>query len=189
MLNQGVTRFGFVLALFVLVAVAGPARAGVLYYTFSFSGDGITGSGTLTTAGTPDPDAPLPDAYDILSIAGEVDGEPITGLVGGVGPAQISFDGYFLYDNDFYPAGEASPAGAYFDIDGLLFDTALDDYNLFFEGANYWDWADGGSGVVVSFAAVDPPPPVPEPPSAWLFASMLAALMCAGRVRAGLSRA
>jgi len=187
--NQALARSALALAILAMVAVAGPVRAGVLYFTFSFTGDDISGSGTLITSNTPDPAAPLPDAYDILSVDGQVNGLPITGLIGGVGAAEYSADGYFIYDNDFYPQGAASPAAAFFDDDGLLFDTASNDYNLFFDGSNYWDWADQGSGVAVSFSAVDPPPPaVPEPPSAWLFGSMLAGLMGVSWRRAARSR-
>jgi hypothetical protein len=155
-------------------AASGTARAGEMYWDFSFSGPGVSGSGELVTSGTPDPTALAPDAYDILSIDGSVDGLPIIGLLGGTGAAEYSPDGYFIYDNDFYPQGSASSAGAYFDLDGLLFRTADDDYNLYFDDGQYLDWADNGSGVVVSFSAVDPPPPaIPEPSSLLLLASMM----------------
>jgi hypothetical protein len=177
MLKQLLARSALALAM-VIAAASGPAWAGVLYYTFSFSGGGFSGSGTLTTSSTPDPSAPLAGAYDILSISGEVNGSPITGIDGGVGPVETSSDGYFYYDNDFYPAGSASASGGFFDDDGLLLDTAGTNYNLFYDGTEYWYWADqGATTAVVSFNAVDPPPPaVPEPPSAWLFAGMLATL-------------
>jgi hypothetical protein len=167
----------------VALGLAGPAAAGPLYYTFDFSGDGVVGSGTLITSGTTDPVAPLSGADDILSISGTVDGEAITGLLGTAGPVEYSPDGYFLYDNDFYAAGSASAAGGYFDDDGLLFTlSGGGDYNLFFDGSTYWDWADQGSGIAVSFSAVDPPPPaVPEPSSGLLLATALMGLPFAAR--------
>ena len=185
MINQGLRLSIVTLVLIAFAALAAPASAGVLYYTFSFSGDGVSGDGSFFTAATPDPSAPLSGGYDILSISGEVNGAAITGLVGEIGgPTAYSPDGYFLYDNDFYLAGADSAAGAYFDDDGLLLETAGTDYNLFYDGTNYWYWADqGASSAVVSFTAVDPPAPVPEPPSGWLFAAMLAALLCFGRTR------
>jgi len=176
MVNQKLAGSLVTLIMFAVLAFAGSARAGVLYYTFSFSGDGVSGDGSFTTSSTPDPTAPLPDAYDILSIAGEVNGAPITGLVGELGgPVVYSADGYFIYDNDFYPDGASSPAGAYFDYDGLLLETAGTDYNLFWDDGEYMYWQDEGGGIPVSFNAVDPPAPVPEPPAALLFATMLLA--------------
>ncbi|HUK60998.1 MAG TPA: PEP-CTERM sorting domain-containing protein [Stellaceae bacterium] len=187
MLKEFLARSVLATALVVGAAVL-PARASVLYYDFSFSGDGVAGAGTIITAATPDPSAPLPDAYDILSISGEVNGSPITGLAGGVGPVEYSADGYFIYDNDFYVAGAASPAGGFFDDDGLLLDTAGNDYNLFYDGSNYWYWADQGGGIAVSFNAVDPPAPVPEPGTLPLFAAMLAALAASRPTRRLLLR-
>lgn len=165
-------------ALALVLAAAAPhgAAANELYYSFSFTGDGVTGEGTLVTASTPDPTAPLSDAYDILGIDGNVDGAAITGIIGILGgPAAYSPDGYFIYDNDFYPAGSASPAGGYFDDDGLLFSAAQGVYNLFYDGTNYWDWQDQGGGIAVSFTAADPPPPVSEPGTLLLLAAALAA--------------
>jgi hypothetical protein len=171
-------------AALIAFGVASPVEAGPLYYTFDFSGDGVVGSGTFITSDTTDPAAPLAGAYDILSITGTVNGETITGLLGTVGPAAYSPDGYFIYDNDFYTAGSASAAGGYFDDDGLLFTTAASNYNLFFDGSSYWDWTDQGSGITVVFSAEDPPPPVPEPSSGLVLTTGLAGLLLASRLRA-----
>ena len=82
-----------------------------------------------------------------------------------------------------------SAAGGYFDVDGLLFTTSLSNYNLFFDGTTYWDWTDQGSGIAVTFSAVDPSPPVPEPSSGLVLATGLMGLLLAYRRRAHQSRA
>ena len=173
----------------IALGLAGPVKADPIYFTFDFSGAGVVGSGTLITSFTPDPAAPLGGAYDILSIAGTVNGEAITGLLGTVGPVITSADGFFIYDNDFYVTGSASAAGAFFDIDGLLFTTATSNYNLFFDGANYIYYTDHGAGIDVAFSAVDPPPPISEPASAVLLATGVAGLAVMRRRRARSSRA
>jgi hypothetical protein len=160
----------------VALGLAGAAKADPLYWDFSFSGNGVVGSGELVTTDTVDPNAPLPGAFDILSVEGTVNGDAITGVLGASGAAAYSQDGFFIYDNDFYAAGSASAAGGYFDDDGLLFSVGGTSYNLFFDGSSYWDWADQGGGVVVSFTASDPPPPaVPEPSSGLALATALGA--------------
>ena len=69
-------------ATLTLSFAAGPAKADLLYWDFSFSGDGVVGSGELITSDTADPSAPLPGGLDIVSIDGMVNGEAITGLLG-----------------------------------------------------------------------------------------------------------
>jgi len=122
-------------AALIALGVASPVEAGPIYYAFDFSGDGVVGSGTLITSGSTDPSAPFAGADDILSVSGTVNGEAITGLLGTIGPAAYSPDGYFIYDNDFYAAGSASAVGGYFDDDGLLFTTSAGTYNLFLMAA------------------------------------------------------
>lgn len=160
-------RYGvrWALGAWIAIAAAGSAAAGPLYYDFSFTGAGVVGVGTLIVAAPADPSAPLAGGHDILGISGTLNGAAITGLLGGVGPQETSPDGFFYYDNVFYTAGAASAAGGYFDDPGLLFTTATDSFNLFFDGNTYWDWTDQGSGIAVTFTATDPPPPVPEPAS------------------------
>jgi hypothetical protein len=177
-------------AALIALGLAGPAKADLLYWDFSFSGDGVVGSGELMTSDTADSSAPLPGGLDIVSIDGMVNGEAFTGLLGGVGPVETSPDGKFYYDNDFYAAGTASAAGGYFDDDGLLFTTAETSYNLFFDGSTYWDYADDYSYEAVSFDAVDPPPPgaVSEPGTGVALATSLAALLIVLRRKERLAR-
>jgi hypothetical protein len=184
-------HFRIACAALIALGIAGPAKAGVLYWDFSFSGDGVVGSGELITSDTADPNAPLPGGLDILSVDGMVNGDAITGLLGGVGPVETSPDGRFYYDNDFYAAGAASAAGGYFDDDGLLFTTAETSYNLFFDGTTYWDYADDYSNEAVSFDAVDPPPPsaVSEPGTGVALATALAALLVVLRRKERQARA
>jgi len=156
----------------------GAAQAGTLSYDFSFTGPGISGEGVLSTSGTTDPAAPFAGGYDILNIDGSVNGDPILAVVGSTGLPVLSADGFFIYDNVYYPANVNSPAGAYFDIDGLLFTTAVNEYNLYYDG-DYIDYGHGGNGTVVSFVdSPVPDSPVGEPATLALFgAALLAALM------------
>ena len=148
----------------------GAAQATILSYDFTFTGPGISGEGVLTTSGAIDPAAPFGGGYDILGIDGTIDGDPILAVVGTTGVPVISADGFFIYDNVYYPANVTSPAGAYFDIDGLLFKTAVDEYNLYYDG-DYIDYAYDGNGTVVSFTDSS----VPEPATLVLFGTALLA--------------
>ena len=85
-------------ALFGLTATS-PARADLL--NFTYSGDGVSGSGQFLTG-------PLGSPYQILGITGTANGDTITGL-----------SGYAGADNWLY-----FPTQPYVDYSGILLSTA-----------------------------------------------------------------
>jgi hypothetical protein len=104
-----------------------PAFADSQSYSFTFSGDGVTISGTLT--GTPDS---LGDGGDDITgisgnfsntnVADPLGSGAITGLVpGSYDPSNPTIADGFVFDNLFYPAGDSSPLGSYFDSNGVVF--------------------------------------------------------------------
>ena len=97
----------------VLMAISGTAAsAGVLTWSFNYSGIGVTASGILTTSDTPDLGFG-PNAYDIVGISGVSNGVPITGIVPPSGVVTNNFG--FLYDNVLYGTQP------FFDMNGLLY--------------------------------------------------------------------
>lgn len=115
-------RMGSLLLAGAALLAAGAARADTLW-NWSYSGDGVTASGTFTTAGT----ALVPE--DILSFTGTRNGTAILGLV------PLDSDSNFIYDNQF------TSVAPYFSEPGILYDigggTAGSHINI------YWDSADG----------------------------------------------
>ncbi len=101
-------------------------------WAFTYSGDGVSASGTFTTAG-----AAL-TAEDILGISGLRNGLAITGLV------PVGEDANFLYDNQF-TIGEPN-----FTDGGMLFSVGGGQPNTnvyFFEGAYFEVYVDGLSAI------------------------------------------
>ena len=83
-------------------------------------------------------------AYDVVSISGSIDGASITGAVGTLGAVTTSPDGKFYIDNAlFLGQGGVDGNSSGLDNDGLLFQTANGEYNLFSNGA-------GGSIQLIS---------------------------------------
>lgn len=115
-------RMGSLLLAGAALLAAGVARADTLW-NWSYSGDGVTASGTFTTAGN----ALVPE--DILSFTGTRNGTTILGLV------PLDSDSNFIYDNQF------TRIAPYFSEPGILYDigggTADSHINI------YWDSADG----------------------------------------------
>lgn len=67
-----------ILALIAALPLAAPAaaRADALQFAFTYSGDGVTTTGTLTTE-----DTPLGGPFLVTGITGTRNGDPITGLL------------------------------------------------------------------------------------------------------------
>ena len=155
---------GFAMALAVCMMMTKPASAA--YYTWTLSGGGDSGSGFLTTGAADN------GGVDITSFGGEIDGTTITGLLGGQpgGGEAYSPSGAFVYDNILYPQSN-SVDGALLDTGGILFAIAGGEGNIWgnFGGAggySYYTSVDGSYFIqnnAATFAAVDPPAPVPEP--------------------------
>ena len=101
-------------------------------WAFSYTGVGVTASGTFTTAGS----ALVPE--NILSISGTRNGAAITGLV------PVGVDPDFLYDNQFT---RISPN---FTDGGMLFSVVGvgSNVNVYFFETGYFDLAINGLNVV-----------------------------------------
>jgi hypothetical protein len=161
-----IRRFGYVVL--TVLAIASLARAGT--WNFSFSGGGITSSGTLTFVSAPDTTSGVstPGTYEITGITGTfadsndgISGD-ITGLytpVSYISPLvePVAFTtGGLSYDDLFFPAGN-SPAdcpgypfsGGDFDILGVAFDVTGGYVGEFFSDGDF----PGYSGPV--YAAAD----------------------------------
>jgi hypothetical protein len=128
-------------------------------WAWSYTGEGVAASGTLTTAG------PALSFEDILSITGARNGQAITGLV------PLGTDPFFEYDNQFSAVGE------HFTAPGMLFSlTGHPNVNVYaFEGVYFDLYTDGLSAIEVpiTFNVTA----VPEP-ATWL--AMLAGLGVVG---------
>lgn len=110
-----------VLAGAALVA-AGVAHADTTW-NWSYTGDGVTASGTFTTAGT------ALAAEDILSFSGTRNGATIVGLV------PLGIDDLYAYDNQF------TSVAPHFSEPGVLYD--LGGSSLSAHVNVYWDSNDG----------------------------------------------
>lgn len=140
-------------ALALLVAAAGPAHA-ERHWTWSYSGGGVSAAGTMTTADLADTDG----WYEITSIAGQRNGEAITGLQP-TGTA-IPLNEPFKVDNLVKSDGTLSSHGLGFATDGGHY------ANLFVAGWSnppgpYEFWTAPATGVTG------------EGPIAWRFASQV----------------
>jgi hypothetical protein len=150
------------------VAGLGSAQADQSW-VWSYTGAGVTASGTFTTAGA------AVVAEDILSFTGQRNGAAITGLVA------LGADPDFLYDNQF------SATGDHFTDGGVVFSvTGHENVNLYFFGGEYVDLfiAGGVTPVETPVSFTVSASAVPEPATVL---SMLAGLGLLG-VYAGQRR-
>jgi hypothetical protein len=117
-MKRSVRRFGlFSLAVFALASAA--AHAQTFYFNATYGG--FNASGSLTAI----PDPTLPDAFEVTSISGTVDGQAITGLLPctNYSVSDPCFGDTLAYDNLlYYPIGD-SPSGPLQDLDyrGIAF--------------------------------------------------------------------
>ncbi len=126
------------------------AAHAVTTWNFSYTGAGVTASGTFTTAGA----ALTPEA--MLSISGVRNGVAITGLV------PVGVDPDFAYDNEFTVASPNFTDG------GIVFGQAGGNPNInvyFFNGA-YQDLYIDSFGDPIETAISWTAAPVPEPATA-----------------------
>ena len=127
------------LATSAALLVAGAAHADTTW-AWSYSGDGVSASGTFVTAGT----ALVPE--DILSITGTRNGVAILGLL------PLDSDPNFIYDNQFtINAPHFSDGGFIYDIGG----GDIGHINIYYYEGEYWDlYVDGGAAfeVPISFS-------------------------------------
>lgn len=83
--------------------------------------------------------------YDVTAISGQVDGDAITGLIANPGQPfpSVSADGWFMFDNVFWP--DRAPV---ISNPGLFFTGASgDEYNLFSDDASTFELYQARSGA------------------------------------------
>jgi hypothetical protein len=114
-------RLASTAALLAAGVLSASSAFAVTTWTFSYTGAGVTASGSFTTAGN------AAIAEDILSITGTRNGVAISGLV------PLGVDPDFSYDNQF---ARTTPN---FTIEGLLFRAGTQNYNLYYDGGVYYD--------------------------------------------------
>lgn len=100
-----------------LALAACAANATSIVWNFSYSGSGVSASGTLTTTGTLDSSG----AYDILSISGTRTDGSGTSAIGGLLPSNPTYN-----DNELFMTG------ALFDQLGVGFSVGTTQYDLYF---------------------------------------------------------
>jgi len=149
-----------------VLALASVAAHADTVWNFTYSGDGVSASGSFTTVG----DGSTPSA--VTSISGTYsDAQVANGTIDGV--VALGTDGGFYYDNLFGGSPLFSNSGLLFDVDGGIH------VNLYTVGNDYRSvkWLDGGVvDTAVTLA-------VPEPGSVAMLLAGLGALGFASRRR------
>ena len=159
------------------LAFAGTAAHADTLWEFSYSGSGVSASGSFETVGngsTPTEVTSMTGTYSdgISSGAISLVADPTPGAVA------TSADGLYYYDNMF--GGTPS-----LDIDGLLFDAGAQEINLYTDpGLGLTSLTDRNGGYVYSPVSSFSVTAVPEPGSMALLLAGLGALGIASRRRA-----
>jgi hypothetical protein len=158
-----------VVAIALAVCVVAPTPASATLYDWTLSGGGNNGSGTLLS-GTADD-----GGFDITTFSGQIDGNPIAGLLGGTpsGGGAYSPADAFIYDNILYPASNSAEA-ALLDTNGILFTISGGEANIWGNapgsgGYSYYTYL-SGNYVTQNSSATFTLAPVPEPVSLALLA-------------------
>jgi len=198
-------RLSFCLAASTLLfAIVSVSNAHADTASFTVSGSGISGSGTLTLV--PSTTSSVSDAEDVTAITGTFSSQtssaqfsgPIVGLVLPVSYSDTNptLNAFIVYDDLYYPNSDApvcfgQPPGTTLDFCGIAFfvkDTSTSTQHevaLFGGPDGFLEIDDNGStfgnlNVPVNFAVV-----TPEPSSVALFATGL--LSCAAFIRRRLA--
>lgn len=153
------------------------AMAGVITWAFSYSGDGVTASGIVTTSDTPNLNFGA-NAFDVLAITGVRNGVAITGVVPPTSLTAPFTDFGFIYNNVIYSSAPFVDiyGPLYSDLDGFF-------YNVWFDGTTYWESYYDTSGLIETPLTEGSIRRVPEPTSLALIALSLLSLFAFGFLR------
>jgi PEP-CTERM motif len=122
------------------------AQAGIVGWSFQYSGPGVSASGLLTT------DDNFDGSFDILAVTGQRNGDPILGLLGTAvcGPTlpgnTTGFRGCLFSDNLLFEVPPLLRTG------GFNFDIGGDKINVYYDGGVYRDLSLNAYNPCVNFS-------------------------------------